>query len=102
MDGSPDFTVGRPLPSKLATFSHQGSGPPSNTWFLGPTRDHNPNDIWIGLAGFAGLMIVNHRYTDHATLSVTIGCIYLVQQCSLTSDDKRSTESTVDILRLCL
>ena len=27
---------------------------PSNTWFLGPTRVHNPNDISIGSAVFAG------------------------------------------------
>jgi len=29
------FTVGRPFPHKI-TSSHGGSGPPSNTWFLGP------------------------------------------------------------------
>jgi len=30
------------------------AGPPSNTWFLGPTRVKNPNDISMGSAVFAG------------------------------------------------
>jgi len=35
-----------------------GSGPPSNAWFFGPTRVHNPNGISIGSAVFAGLTSV--------------------------------------------
>ena len=34
------------------------SGAPSNTWFLDPTRAHNPNGISIGSADFAGLTTV--------------------------------------------
>jgi len=34
---------------------------PSNTWFLGPTRVHIPNDITIGSAVFAGLTVVTDR-----------------------------------------
>ena len=38
------------FPLKIA-YSHGGSGPLSNAWFLGPTRVNNLN----GLAGFAEL-----------------------------------------------
>ena len=41
-------------PLKIAP-SHWGSGLPSNTWFPGPTRAHNPNSISNGSAVFAGL-----------------------------------------------
>jgi len=52
-----------------------GSGPPSSTWLLGPTRVLNPNVISIGAAIFAGLTSVTDRPADHATRSVTIGRI---------------------------
>jgi len=58
-----------------------GSGPPSNTWFLGPIRVLNPNGISIGSAVLAGLTTVTDRQTDrptdHATRSVRIGRIYV-------------------------
>jgi len=41
-----------PLSRKIAP-SHRGSGPPSNTWFLGTIRAHKPNGISIGSAVFA-------------------------------------------------
>jgi len=63
-------------PSKLPLPTGR-SGPPSNTWFLGPTRVLNPNGISIGSATFAGLIGVTDRPTDHATQSVTIGRIYV-------------------------
>jgi len=44
---------------------HWGSGPLSKTWFLGPTRVHNPNGISIGSAVFVGLTKVTDRQTDH-------------------------------------
>jgi len=49
------FTVGRTgsSPSKLP-LPVGGPGPPSNTWFRGPTRVLNPNGISIGSAVFAG------------------------------------------------
>ena len=69
-----------PFPLKIAP-SHWGSGPPSNTWFLGPTQVHNPNGISIGSAVFAGLTTVTDRPmdrpTDCATRSVAIGRIYV-------------------------
>ena len=57
------------LPQKFAP-SHGGSGPPSNTWFPGPTQVLNRNGSSIGAAVFAGLTSVTNRPTDHATLSV--------------------------------
>jgi len=47
-----------PSPKKLPF--RMGSRPSSNTWFLGPTRVHNPNGISIRSAVFAGI-------TDRAT-----------------------------------
>ena len=56
------------------------SGPPSNTWFPGPTQVH-PNGSSIGAAVSAGLTSVTDRQTDsptdHATRSVRIGRIYV-------------------------
>jgi len=51
------------LPLKIVP-SHGGSGPPSNTWFPGPSRVLNPNSIWIGSAVFAGLTSVTDRQTS--------------------------------------
>jgi len=51
-----------PPPLKIAPPSG-GSGLPSNTWFLGPTRVLNPNGISIGAAVFAGLTSVTDRQT---------------------------------------
>jgi len=53
---------------------------PSNTWFPGPTRVLNPNNISIGSSVFAGLTSVTDQLTDHATRSVTIDHIYV---CSM-------------------
>ena len=55
----------------------------SNAWFLGPTSPH-PNGILISSAVLQGSRsLQTERQTDHATPSITIGCIYLVQQCDL-------------------
>jgi len=43
------FTTGRPFPP-LKLPGCPWSGPPSNTWFLGPTRLLNPNGMSIGSA----------------------------------------------------
>ena len=67
----PTLYNGTPLspPSKLP-LPMGGSGPPSNTWFLGLTRDLNPNGIWIDAAVFAGLtsVSVTERQTDRQTM----------------------------------
>jgi len=65
-----------PYPLRIAP-SYGGSGPPSNTWFPGPTQVLNPNGILISAAVFAGLSSVTDRPTDHATRSITIGRIYV-------------------------
>jgi len=69
------------FPLKIAPF-HGGIWTSSNTWFPGPTRVLNPNDISIGSAVLAGLTSVTDRQTDHANRSVTIDRSYV---CS-TSD----------------
>ena len=43
--------------------SHGAIWTPSNTWFIEPTRVHNPNDISIGSAVFAQLTT---EYPYHA------------------------------------
>ena len=54
-------------PSLKIALSHGGCGPPSNTWFLGPTRVLNPNGISNAWAVFAGLITVTDRQTDRQT-----------------------------------
>jgi len=69
--------MGRPSLLKIATFPW-GMWTPSNTWFLGPTRVLNPNDISIASAIFAGLTSVTDRPTGHPNGSVTTDRIYYV------------------------
>ena len=63
------------IPLKSAP-SRGGSGPPSKSYFLVPSRVHIPNGISIGYAVFAGLTVVTDRetdrQTDHATTSVAM------------------------------
>jgi len=72
--GSLFFTTGRPFPSPLKLcLPIRRSGPPSNTWFFGPIRVHNPNGISIGSAVLHGsLLRQTDRPTDNATRAVTI------------------------------
>jgi len=61
--GVPILYNGPPLfPSNLP-FCVGRSRPPSNTWFLGPTRVHNPNNISISSAVFARLKITTNWQT---------------------------------------
>ena len=53
------------FPVKIAA-SHRGSGPASNTWFLGFTPVRISNDMSIGSAVFAGLTIVTNQQTDRS------------------------------------
>ena len=75
------FTMRRPLPPQNFPFSW-GSGPPSGSLGLPPTRVLNLNSISVGSVVFAGLTTETDRpadrETDHATRSVTIGRIYVV------------------------
>jgi len=54
MTSVPIVDNGVPLSPLKINPSHGGSGPPNNTWFLGPTRVLNANGISIGAAVFAG------------------------------------------------
>ena len=75
------------LPRSKLSLPVRGSGPQSNTRFPGSTRVLNPNGISISSAVFAGLTSVTDRPTDHATRSVTVGCIYVrsILRCGLKS-----------------
>jgi len=81
------FSMGRPSPtSKLSLVVLMGDlDIPSSTWFLRPSRIHNPKGISIGSAVFATFTIVTDRQTDRQTSllreSVTIGCIYVRTPC---------------------
>jgi len=70
----PILTMGYSFPQNCP--SDEVSGPPSNTWFPGPTQVLNPNGISIGSAVFAGITSVTDRPTDrpsdHATRSVPV------------------------------
>jgi len=69
----PIFYNGYFSPSKLPLLIGE-SGPPSNTWFLGPTQVLKPSGISIGSAVFAGLTAVTDKPTDHMMLIVRIHC----------------------------
>jgi len=59
---------GRPFP-KIAP-SNGDLDPISNTWFLEPTRAHNPNGISIGSVDFVGFTWQTDRQTDKPRNSV--------------------------------
>jgi len=67
------FTMGHavPFPPNIA-LSRGGSGPPSNTWFLGLIRVQNPNGISISSTVLQGSLLCQ---TDHAA-SVTFFCFF--------------------------
>ena len=56
--------MGRPFSPKNLPLPMEGSGPPSNMWFPGPTQVFNPNGSPIGAGVFAGLTSVTDRQTD--------------------------------------
>jgi len=57
------FTMGRPFPPSKLPLPIGGSGPPSGTWFPGPTQVLNPNGILIGSAVLVGLTSVTDWQT---------------------------------------
>ena len=97
------FTMGRPFSQKSLPLPVGGSGPPSNTWFPGPTQILNPNGSSIGAAVLAGLASVTNRQTnrptDHATRSLRIGRIY-VCGCLLVNVNSRSRSLYAVAVRL--
>jgi len=74
-----------------------GCRSPFTTWFIGPTRLHNPNSISISSQPF--LQMVTDRLIDRqtTTLSITIGCIYIHSTAMRPSnnDNKRCSLVTV-------
>ena len=60
---------------------------PTKTCFSVSIRVHIPNGISIGSAVFAGFVVVTDRQTDHAT----IGHIYVVLLCGLTTTTTNSS-----------
>jgi len=86
---------GTPLPPSKLPLPMGGFGPQSNTWFSGPTRVLKPNGISISSAVFAGLTSVTDRQTDHATRSVTIGCIYIRSTAMRPNNDSLSEYITI-------
>jgi len=66
----PDMSSARPFLSLKLLLHPLRSGPPSNTWFLGPMRVHIQNSISIASAIFAQLTIVTDRQTDRPHYSV--------------------------------
>jgi len=92
------FTICHLFPPKNCPFPW-GMWTPCNMWFLGPTLAHNPNGIMISLAVFAGLTSVTDRQTDHATRSVTIGCIY-VRSTVMQPNNNKVTSITFKVLLL--
>ena len=61
------------FPLKIAP-SHGGSGPPSNTWFLGLTRVLNPNGISIGSAVCAGFTSVADKDSEFCKPQKDVKC----------------------------
>ena len=55
-------TMGQEMPTKLPFL--RGSKPSPNTWFLGPTGVHIPNNISVGSCVSARLMVATNGQTD--------------------------------------
>jgi len=51
------FTMGRSMPPQNCPLGDLVPGPPSNTWFLGPTRVLIPNSNSIGSAVLQGSLV---------------------------------------------
>jgi len=79
------FTVDWPLPLPKTAPSPGRSEPPPNTWLLGPTWVHSPNDTSVGsvyLQGSPVFTTVTDRHrlteTEHAKTGVATGCIIML------------------------
>ena len=86
-----------PFPHRNCPFP-LGSGPPSNSWFLGLIQANNPNGTSFGSAVLQGSLVwqtdrQTNQPTDHATRSVT--STYVVLRCGLIT----SAAATTTVLR---
>ena len=76
--------MGRPFPPLKIAPSHGGSGPPSDTWFPGPSRVLNPNGISMTSPFLQGSLVWQTDWqTDHTIRSVTTGRTYGLWHCWL-------------------
>ena len=72
------FTMGRPCSPKNLPLPMGGSGPPSNTWFLGPPKSSTQTAARSVQPFLQGSLVwQTDRPTDHATRSARIGRIYV-------------------------
>jgi len=65
------WTAGRETPPPKFPFPWSGRRPPSNTWFLGPTRVPAPNGTSVSSEVLAQLTFETNRQTDHRINTVT-------------------------------
>ena len=65
------FSMGRTTP-KISISHKEISNPPSNAWFLWPTRITQPNSISIGSAIFTRLMNATSRHTERQTILLSL------------------------------
>jgi len=72
------FRMGAPFPENCPF--PWGSGPLSNTRYLGHIRAHNPNGIYIGSAVFAGLTSNRPTFTRSVAIHIYL---YAVLWCGL-------------------
>jgi len=76
------FTMGRPFPQDCPL--PWAIRTPSNTWFLGPTRVHNPNSISIGSAVLQGSRSWQTSRPRHISNNrLHLPGTYVVLQCGL-------------------
>jgi len=76
-----------------------GSGPPSNTWFLGPSRVHVPNGSSIGSSVFAGFTLVTNRLADRPRYTCSNRVTHQLQVERRTG---KVRQSETDVLPLCV
>jgi len=67
--------------------------PPTNTWFLSPTRVCLANGFFICSSIFAGLMVMTNTQTDHATPFVAKGRICM--RCGLKLQTRKTAHHRI-------
>jgi len=70
-------------PPPIAPSPAEGSRPPPNTWFLRPTRVHNPAGISISFSVFAGFIVEPNRQTHTERQTTLCTCSNRPHRCTL-------------------
>jgi len=81
-----------PFPQKVAV-PMEGSGPPSNTWFPGPSMESSAQTV-IGAAVFAWLTSVTDRQTDkptHRTSCYSVGNNKPIRSTAMLPNNNKNT-----------